>query len=436
MQPSSSTSLLPFSSISSTLQEIDPSAEIVFQPGHKSNTSTQTFIKILTTKPRTRIQSHLESAIDSPLLPVPASQKHAIRFYDSSLEKNLLIYIKPQNKRSNPDPHEAMTACLLSKFRYSVPTSTSEADELLHSMTSPRVIKKISGLDPQVIPFFHSDYENLAMAISACESIKNSEHLTSAPSKIFLTGKHQTDPAIAHLFINPHPEMKNYNSSDIILFEKTNPLPLQISLKKATSSAKSPTLLNKSVQTFIDLPPEYTKKETRFFEQFTLTSPWQKTISQIDNAIINTSLRTTPDSHFTLIYNTLVNLPSRKIHGLLDMTLKTQLLKNPETSRFLLTTGIGSYGPQSAIRIQPGKSIPLSFFSALSSSELPLRIIPTSGLVQCFEPGSSASKLFLSIVISGSEQVPLLHLEIRYKGSFTTSPTILAFLPEKIQTII
>jgi hypothetical protein len=59
--------------------------------------------------------------------------------------------------------------------------------------------------------------------------------------------------------------------------------------------------------------------------------------------------------------------------------------------------------------------------------------VPSTYKKQVFEPSATAEKLFFQIKV---EDLPLVNIEIRYKGSYTSMPQIFAFITPQLKSRI
>lgn len=428
------------------LSGINIETGILYDPKNALNSKNTLFLKVVTDeKNRSKIGSFLLDefkSLDLEMLDIPNAQKFGVRFKDKNENINVLILVKPNGKRSvEVDPNEAMVACLLAMPNFDLPQNDNEMDKLISECLKYK--KKITNANSDVFNFFEKNYVNLIQAASAAHAIKNKIG-NKTPDKIYLTGG--TYPKeIEFLKIN-HLNMKDYNSSDLIL--KVEDKYIGISLKKAANSKAIPTLLNKAVSGVIDpkssLSNVIVDATNEFFNCVVnkklktkcKNTDWKKHIHSISNEEVNSEIKGNI-SHFKTIHDAFIDMDDEAIQKILSLIFKLDLKKLLDFDfDFYLVTGIGDYGPKKGVVIEEGHISELNTVVDLLeklTEENKIEIRPSNNKKQAFEEDAKAAKLFFDIV-SGTTHI--IHLEIRYKGSFTSQPQLFAFLSEEFKKLV
>ncbi len=155
------------------------------------------------------------------------------------------------------DPHELMTAALISQYggsRARVPSnkyaSLASADKHIKELKS--IAGRVKGHKPNDINAFDGDYANYARAVSAADGFLSKLQTNSKVREVYQTGaKWVTE--IAKYGMNSHELFgnQNYNSSDIVIrvesAQNTKKI-IGVSLKKKNrTTAVDPTVINKTV---------------------------------------------------------------------------------------------------------------------------------------------------------------------------------------------
>ena len=88
--------------------------------------------------------------------------------------------------------------------------------------------------------------------------------------------------------------------------------------------------------------------------------------------------------------------------------------------KFYLLTGIGRF-TKSMVNVEPAevKDTPQTIEALTKIFNSKIEMKPTPGKKQAWEDGANAAKVFFTIF---SDNVKIIDLEIRYKGSYTANP--------------
>ena len=240
--------------------------------------------------------------------------------------------------------------------------------------------------------------------------------------------------------------IKDYNSSDIVVLGSDG-IYYGFSLKKkSTSKDVDPTLINKPItgdSSFLngvistaDLTSIEVAKET-FFDlvlkkQYKLTpakikkltdTEKGKMIRDISQTQMGTYLKSR-DNKFFKKADTVI----RKGNGtdfavsFMEQIFRTNLTKIESAGefKFYLLTGIGKNGAeQLSIEAAEVKDLPSTVEAISRVVADGLKTVVTKGKKQAWDKGAGAAKIFHTIESSG---ISLVNIEIRYKGSYTANP--------------
>jgi hypothetical protein len=164
---------------------------------------------------------------------------------------------------------------------------------------------------------------------------------------------------------------------------------------------------------------------------------WKKHISSINNKYVNSKLKGKESLFKTisdLIEKVNEDIANSLVHLILKLDLK-QLLKND--FKFSLITGIGRYLSSKGIVIEKADVKDLDTIvekmDALFTKEKHIHMRFNPKKTPAFEKGATAAKLFYVLYVGN---FPLFHLEIRYKGSFTSQPQILGTLTPEFKSFL
>ena len=423
-----------------------------------NTSSAQTaVIKVKTNMGRGDLQKYLKTALSEFNYNAEMKQSSSVKYglffkYPEENKpekqlKNISITVKPQGRATEPDPNEAMVACLLlmgKKRMEGIIESGDYLDLLIEEAIKQK--DKVKGGDKEIFNFFKGEYVNVVQAISAVRAIQ--EKFPNTPDDVFLTGG-AFPSEISFLSVNNYMGMKQYNSSDIVI--KYRDTYVGVSLKKATSPGNMPTLLNKSISNFfsgketkVDGVPDVIETAiNNFFNGLlkekkinTSGNGWKKYINQLSTDEIREKI-VGKESHYSKIHDMFVKMTDEDVNKLLSLIFKLDLKKLVNYDfEFYLVTGIGNINDSGKVVIQDGEITNLDtiieFFSDVIQSNK-ITLVPSTYKKQVFEPSATAEKLFFQIKV---EDLPLVNIEIRYKGSYTSMPQIFAFITPQLKSRI
>ncbi|NBO21845.1 hypothetical protein EBU94_00680, partial [bacterium] len=163
-----------------------------------SSSSAQTaVIKVKTNMGRGDLQKYLKTALSDFNYNVEIKQTSTVKYglffkYPEENKpekqlKNISITVKPQGRATEPDPNEAMVACLLlmgKKQMEAIIESGDYLDTLIEEAIKQQ--NKIKGGNTEIFNFFKGEYVNIVQAISATRAIQTK--FPNIPNDVFLTG--------------------------------------------------------------------------------------------------------------------------------------------------------------------------------------------------------------------------------------------------------
>ena len=293
----------------------------------------------------------------------------------------------------------------------------------------------------ELLEQFAGNYNDLATAVSSSNSILD---IVGGVSKVFWTGK-GWDSEIAP-FNPPMGNIKDYNSSDIVV-KGSDGIYYGFSLKKKASSKDvDPTLINKPItgdksflngviaqseldnieaskEAFFDLVLKKHYKKTSAELKKLSDGEKGKMIRDISQKQMGTYLKSS-DNKFFKTADSII----RKGNGtdfaiaFMEQIFRTNLTKIESAGefKFYLLTGIGKNGAeQLSVEAAEVKDLPSTVEAISKVVAKGLKTVVTKGKKQAWDDGAGAAKIFHTIVSSGT---PLVNIEIRYKGSYTANP--------------
>ena len=293
----------------------------------------------------------------------------------------------------------------------------------------------------ELLDQFAENYNDLATAVSSSNSILD---IVGGVSKVFWTGK-GWDSEIAP-FNPPMGNIKDYNSSDIVVLGSDG-IYYGFSLKKKGSSKDvDPTLINKPItgdksflngviaqseldnieaskEAFFDLVLKKHYKKTSAELKKLSDGEKGKMIRDISQTQMGTYLKSS-DNKFFKTADSII----RKGNGtdfaiaFMEQIFRTNLTKIESAGefKFYLLTGIGKNGAeQLSVEAAEVKDLPSTVEAISKVVAKGLKTVVTKGKKQAWDDGAGAAKIFHTIVSSG---IPLVNIEIRYKGSYTANP--------------
>ena len=438
-------------------------SEAAFNVGH--NSSDDADIQ--------KLISYLQGPTDDiVMVSTPDMKKYKIKRAFTDQQKDIKDYIKQNNlkipfassmfgdgsigeggKKVPGEVQEMMTACLvLMKYKGKGVVSQEEAIDLIEK--SKEVYNKIDGADrrPDFLNFFHGNFNDLGTAISAANYILSE---VKNPTKVYWTGKgwHKD---IAHY--NPKlGNIKDYNSSDIVVRDGSGKFYGYSLKKKASSKAPDPTLINKPItgrasilrdiigadivlidnakRLFFD---SVLARRTKFSKQeLKNMKPMErsKLIADIPAKTWGTELKNPRNIFFKKVESVIKSHNRAFIEKFLNLVFRTELagtLKSNEF-QFSLLTGIGRFvRGQVEVEEAQGQELNTIVDSLQDLYKSKLTVDRTQGKVGAWERGAGAAKVFISIKSDGQ---PILDIEVRYKGSYTAEPQFQAMATANFKKI-
>lgn len=402
-------------------------------------------------KDRPNLKNSITSFLDSLNIPYEHTSKGGSMGrteISSKFTGDKNIWIQYKYSSSGIDVQELLVAALvLNGETYGANISLDECNNILDS--AAKSLNQVVGVSDRAkyIEQLSKNYLDLAPSISSSNSIlqllkSDGQTISTA----YWTGK-TWDKEIS--FLNPPiGKTKNYNSSDIIF--KTEGIQGTVfygfSLKKKKKSGDAdPTLINKTItgerSFLIDIVPqnEIDEIEEAKYEFFRMVvqkelgisssvvrkmsfDEVKKNISSLSNETVSNYLKSKNNIFFKKIDEILPKYSKSFTKEFLDEVFKTKLSENLETKdfKFNLNTGIGRVDKTNII-IEPAENKDLvstiEVLTDIFQSELSVRQTP--GKLQAWNERAGAAKIFYTIF---SDDIDIINIEIRYKGSFTAEP--------------
>ena len=395
-----------------------------------------------------------------PLAFQPSGKKFKIRTTDEGHREKIKKWIKDNapnldsyytfgsgsvgksgGAKIHENTQEIMVACLVLLGKNYTEVKHPDTNDLIRDAEGKYSSVIGTKTRMELLDQFAGNYNDLATAVSASNAILDT---VGSVSKVFWTGK-GWDTEIAP-FNPPMGNIKDYNSSDIVV-KGTDGIYYGFSLKKKSSSkAADPTLINKPItgtksflldvisQTDLD---SIEKAKEDFFDlvikkYYKLTPAKIKKIADKDKGkmirdISQTQMGTylkSRDNKFFKKADSVI----RKGGGtdfavaFMEQIFRTNLTEIEDAGefKFYLLTGIGKNGEEKlSIETAENKDLP-SMVEAISSVVADgLTTVVTRGKKQAWDTGAGAAKIFHTIESNGTA---LVNIEIRYKGSYTANP--------------
>lgn len=326
----------------------------------------------------------------------------------------------------------------------------AKTDELIKKLTG--YFSKIKGIDDvkKYIIAAQKNYSDLSPSISSSNSIlKIIGDDGQTPVTAYWPAKMGNKWIDEIAFLNPQiGGIKTYNSSDIIF--KTKGIKGEVfygfSLKKkAKETDLDPTLINKAItgkDSFLkgivsdsDLD-EIENSKLDFFryavgaEENGISIENASTMSRDDlkgpildmDKNMHNHLKSSENVFFKKIDEILPKYSQDFAKAFLDLIFKPELANNIATKdfKFNLNTGIGAINvngiaPKAAINLDLDSTIEV--LTGLYDTKLD--IVQTENKKQAWELDAGASKIFYTLTSDG---IPIMNIEIRYKGNFIANP--------------
>ena len=392
-----------------------------------------------------------------PLAAQPSGKKFKVRTKDSETQERVRTWIKDNapdlapfigfgsgsigsggSAKIHENTQELMVACLVYLGQKYGTVAHPKTNEIIENAKS--VFLKIEGSKDRIelLDQFAENYNDLATAISSSNAILD---IVGKPSKVFWTGKGWSSEIAP--FNPPMGNIKDYNSSDIVVLG-SDKIYYGFSLKKKGSSKDAdPTLINKPItgsksflkdvlsakdldtiekakEDFFDLViKKHYKKDPKKIDE----REKSKMIGQISQVKMGEYLKS-PDNLFFKTADTIVRKGGGKEFALafMEQIFRTKLSKIEQAGqfKFYLLTGIGKNGANElSIEDAEVKDLPKTIEALSRVFKVGVKTVNTSGKKQAWDKGAGAAKIFHSIVAGNTS---LVDIEVRYKGSYTANP--------------
>lgn len=405
-----------------------------------------------------------------PMAAQPSGKKFKVRTKDDSIQAKVRLWIKDNAPELKPfitfgsgsigssggakiheNTQELMVACLV-LLNEQFGTVKHPDTNILIERAQKNYNKVVGSKDRQeLLDQFVENYNDLATAVSSSNSILK---IVGTASKVFWTGK-GWDSEIAP-FNPPMGNIKDYNSSDIVVLGADG-IYYGFSLKKKGSSKDAdPTLINKPItgsKSFLlevidskDLDAIEQSKE-KFFD-LVIKKHYKENPKKLDDRrkgelirnISQSQMGTYLKSSDNMFFKTADKI-IRKNKGsdfavaFMEQIFRTKLkeIESQGKFKFYLLTGIGKNGKESlSIEKAEVKDLPstIEAISKVMAAGLETRV--TKGKKQAWDEGAGAAKIFHTIY-AGS--VSLVDIEVRYKGSYTANPQFQATATAKFKNL-
>jgi len=409
-----------------------------------------------------KLVKHLQAKSGSELVMVQNSKgKVKVRREFTDDIKDILAWVKDNNLdipwaaskigdgsvgeggvKVSESTQEIMVAALVLNKYTGGTLSTEEAIKIIDD--AKKQFNKVEGASgrPELLDQFDNNFNDLATAISSSNAILK---IVPNPVKAYWTGQgwHKDiakyNPKIGNI--------KDYNSSDIVVKGGDGKFYGFSLKKKGATKEADPTLINKPITGDKSLlkdimsasdVEQLERSKNLFFnygiEKYYGNKYTRKQIANMNekerNKLINgvptkewSNLLRNPRNVFFRRAEQLISANTKDfVIGFLDLVFRTDLkdfLGGGEFTFYLLT-GIGKKkGDQVVVEDAKTSELERTIEALKDVYKSKLSVDRTSGKLQAWEPSAGAAKVFLTI---SANRVPLLDIEIRYKGSYTANP--------------
>ena len=412
--------------------------------------------------------------------------------------KALVIFAKAL-RTVQGDPHELMSGILIATNKIydensinglSLDKRNKKLEEICQEIFDNR--KKVDGYKEKEAKLIEGDIVNLAKALSISNYINKLLRRNSASNvEVYQTGakwsknikKYKGKDASRDTII------KSYNSSDLIikfnLGKATHHWGLSLKKKGFKINEADPTLLNKPIvgaaggkktAGFLFLKADVTDQRkltnaennffaevyrVRFNKEPDFKKSWKK---ELNNGLVGNEKKAAltgkefrgrkypKNTFFEEIDRVFRKVMSDddNFKELLDLVFRLDIDEyvNQENFHFSLITGIGGLEPNGKIKInEPNeknsvflKQVFTSMFQGKKVSNIAkfdgnFRMLTTKGKFQAFDQlnRATAAKLFYTMFI---DRLPVVDLEVRYKGSITAKPQLQVFITRRFNNFL
>ena len=148
----------------------------------------------------------------------------------------------------------------------------------------------------------------------------------------------------------------------------------------------------------------------------------KKIISQISQKQMGVYLKDQKNTFFRRVDQVLTKHSEEFVKAFIELLFRTKMKDIEDTGefKFYLLTGIGRFiGGEVQVEQAENKDVPQTIEALTKIFNSNLKMVTTPGKLNAWEKGSGAAKVFFSIM---SDNVRIIDLEIRYKGSYTANP--------------
>lgn len=337
---------------------------------------------------------------------------------------------------------EIMTACI-------VLMNQKNIKQVKHPDTNDLIVSAQKKFDSvvgskdrkELLGQFVNNYNDLATAISSSNAILD---IVGTARKVFWVGK-TWDSEISP-FNPPMGNIRDYNSSDIVVLG-TDGIYYGFSLKKkSTKKAQDPTLINKPItgsRSFLKglmSDQDLTKIEDAKYSFFdsVIMDHYNKTkrelkkikdkdktklIGQISQSKMGTYLKSKKNKFFKTADKIILSGGGSEFAvAFLEQIFRTKLseVESAGKFKFYLLTGIGQNGSeQLSVDSADVQDLPSTMEVVSKLIDEGLTVKRTSKKKQAWDEGTNAAKIFHTIYAGNK---PIVNIEVRYKGSYTANP--------------
>ncbi len=306
---------------------------------------------------------------------------------------------------------------------------------------SKKQFNKIVGASTRkdLVDQFTGNFNDLATAISSSNAILK---IVPNPVKVYWTGKGWHSDIVV---FNPKiGNVKDYNSSDIVV-KGSDGIFYGFSLKKkGRSNDVDPTLINKPITGKVgilqdilgdDRVTKINRAKDLFFNHVINVHYGAKVlkdaktdkdkkvlIRNISQKQMGVYLKDPKNIFFRRVERVLMDHSTDFVKSFINLLFRTDI-KNIEDSgkfKFYLLTGIGRF-IKGNIEVESAEvhDTPDTIEVITKIFDSNMGMIKTKNKKNAWDKGSNAAKIFLTIT---SDNKPIINLEIRYKGSYTANP--------------
>lgn len=392
-----------------------------------------------------------------PMAGQPSGKKFKIRTGDDSIQQKVRDWIEDNAPDLKPyitfgkgsigssggakiheNTQELMVACLVLLGKKYGTVKHPDTNDLIREAEG--VYSKVVGASGrmELLEQFAENYNDLATAVSSSNAILD---IVGSASKVFWTGKGWSSEIAP--FNPPMGNIKDYNSSDIVVLGADG-IYYGFSLKKKGSSKDAdPTLINKPItgsKSFLldvidskDL--DLIEKAKEDFFDLVIKKHYKENPKKIDSKQKSTMIRDisqrqmgtylkSADNKFFKTADSVLRKGggTKFAIAFLEQIFRTKLsqIEGAGQFKFYLLTGIGKNGAeQLSVESASVSDLPSTVEALSKVIKTGVSTVVTKGKKQAWDEGAGAAKIFHSIVSGGTA---LVNIEVRYKGSYTANP--------------